>query len=275
MRAREKNNEYLCIQEIDKAAYQFLDMRYADLLSILWFRDGGNLIEVDGAEYAFGANQVVFLTMLQRVALKKTGRAVLIQFSKQFHCLSQADAETSYKGVLFFGSSSLPSIAIPPPQIPKFELLLSVFAAEMTVGDGLQTEMLDVLLKRFLILSTRIFKEQAAQAGSAVPPTGIIREFNYLVECHYFNKHTVAEYARILNKSPKTLSNFFLKYVHKSPLQIIQERIALEARNQLRNTARTVSEIAYHVGFQDVQTFSRFFKRMEGVSPKSYRLNQN
>lgn len=281
MSTRGKNDEYLRIKEIDKTNYHSLENRHSDLLSILWFRDNGNLIKVDGTEYSFSANQIVFITMFHQIEVKETGRAILIQFNKQFHCLSQPDAETSCNGILFFGSSIVPSIAVPQQEIIKFELLLSVFIAEMNVGDGLQIEMLDILLKRFLILSTRIFKEQSELAAIEVKqtidvkPTGLIREFNYLVECHYSEKHTVAEYAKILNKSPKTLSNFFLKYFRKTPLQIIRERIALEARNQLRNTERTVSEIAYQIGFQDVQTFSRFFKCMEGVSPKGYRINQN
>jgi AraC-like DNA-binding protein len=46
----------------------------------------------------------------------------------------------------------------------------------------------------------------------------------------------------------------------------------LEARRQLYYTDRTIKEIAYETGFEDIQSFSRFFKGQEGVSPKEYKV---
>jgi AraC-like DNA-binding protein len=63
-------------------------------------------------------------------------------------------------------------------------------------------------------------------------------KYNYLVESHFKTKHQVADYAEMLNKSPKTLSNLFKKYNEKSPLQIIQDRTILEARRLLRYLTR-------------------------------------
>jgi AraC-like DNA-binding protein len=81
----------------------------------------------------------------------------------------------------------------------------------------------------------------------------------------------VADYAEMLNKSPKTLSNLFKKYNEKSPLQIIQNRIILEARRLLRYSDKSIKEIAYVIGYEDIQSFSRFFKKMEGVSPSEFK----
>jgi len=80
----------------------------------------------------------------------------------------------------------------------------------------------------------------------------------------------VADYAEILHKSPKTLSNLFKKIGSKSPSQYIKDRKMLEARRLLTYTDMTVSEIGYELGFLDVQSFSRFFKKFQGVSPAEY-----
>ncbi|MGV2480520.1 UNVERIFIED_CONTAM: AraC family transcriptional regulator, partial [Salmonella enterica subsp. enterica serovar Weltevreden] len=37
-------------------------------------------------------------------------------------------------------------------------------------------------------------------------------------------------------------------------------------------TKRDISEIAYELGFENVQVFSRFFKRLSGISPTEFRL---
>ncbi|MBL4888338.1 MAG: helix-turn-helix transcriptional regulator, partial [Flavobacteriaceae bacterium] len=80
-----------------------------------------------------------------------------------------------------------------------------------------------------------------------------------------------AEYADLLNKSPKTISNIFSKLGTKTPLQYIQERKALEARRLLRYSDLQVQEIAYKIGYEDLQAFSRFFKKHEGISPSKYK----
>ena len=92
-----------------------------------------------------------------------------------------------------------------------------------------------------------------------------------MVEKHFKTKHTVAEYAGILNKSPKTIYNIFSKLNSKSALQYIQERKMLEARRLLSYTDMRINEIAYEIGFDDIQTFSRFFKKQEGVSPSEFK----
>ena len=136
--------------------------------------------------------------------------------------------------------------------------------------DGLQIGMLQMMLKRYLILSTRLYKEQH-QFSEIKKDNDIIREFNFLVEQNFKTKHTVIEYAELLNKSPKTISNIFSKINSKSPLKYIQERIMLEARRLLYYTDKPIKEIAYEIGYDDIQTFSRFFKTQEGVSPSEYK----
>ena len=116
-----------------------------------------------------------------------------------------------------------------------------------------------------MILCTRIYKSQKQYDAL---DSDLIRQFNYLVEEHHHKLHTVAAYAKLLHKSPKTLSNIFAQTGNKTPLQYIQDRIMLAARRLLHYSDNQVQEIAYELGYEDVQSFSRFFKRHEGVSPK-------
>jgi AraC-like DNA-binding protein len=77
----------------------------------------------------------------------------------------------------------------------------------------------------------------------------------------------------LLFKSPKTLSNVFSKSGFKSPLQYIHERKMLEARRLLHHSDDSVKQIALEIGFDDIQAFSRFFKKNEGISPSKYKEN--
>ena len=143
----------------------------------------------------------------------------------------------------------------------------------MQSKDELQLEMLQTMLKRFIILCTRIYKAQNNFLNLKSTDVDIVRNFHLLVEQHFKTKHAIEEYATLLNKSPKTISNLFSVISSKTPLQIIRERKMLEARRMLRYTDKSVKEIAYEIGFEDIQTFSRFFKKHELISPSEYKIS--
>jgi AraC-like DNA-binding protein len=52
---------------------------------------------------------------------------------------------------------------------------------------------------------------------------------------------------------------------------VIHDRIHIEAKRQLLFTQKIVKEIAFELGFEDITSFSRFFKNKEGQSPKEFR----
>ena len=137
--------------------------------------------------------------------------------------------------------------------------------------DHLQGEMLRSLLKGLLIISTRIAKDDLPQPTISNTNIDLIREYNILVEKHFREFHQVKDYANLLFKSPKTLSNIFLQYSDKSPITFINDRIILEARRLLLYSQKSNEEIARELGYNDASHFSKFFKRHVGESPSVLR----
>jgi len=263
-------DEYLQLQTLEKNSCMVLKETIENSLSVLWFTSDGNELIIDGKEYIFSKNQVIFLTEFHQVDIKKIDSIRFLRFNRSFYCILDHDQEVGCKGILFFGASQLPIIQIPVEAIEQFETLWNMFTIEMESDDNLQIDMLQMMLKRYLILCTRLFKEQE-QYPRENKESDIVREFNFLVEKHFKTKHTVAEYAALLFKSPKTLSNVFSKIGSKTPLQYIQERKLLEAKRKLRYSDMQIQEIAYDIGYEDIQAFSRFFKKKEGISPSKYK----
>jgi len=264
--------EYLQLQILEKQNCDVFNDVIESSLTVLWFESDANELIIDGQEYVFTKNQIVFLTEFHKVAIKSIGKIRFLRFNRSFYCVLDHDAEVGCKGILFFGASQLPVIQIPEDELEQFETLWKMFSIEMQSKDNLQIDMLQMMLKRYLILCTRLFKTQAHYPNEKIE-SDIIREFNFLVEQHFKTKHSVAEYAELLNKSPKTLSNIFSKISSKTPLQYIQERKMLEARRLLRYSDLQIQEVAYEIGYDDIQTFSRFFKKQEGVSPSEFKSN--
>ena len=263
-------NEFLRLDEVTSLNCHLLKEKISEGLSIIWTLED-LVLKVDGVEKEFKANDILFLTEFHTIEILKIESVKLVRFNRAFYCISDHDNEVGCKGILFFGASNVPSISIPNNELEKFETLWKMFSIEMESIDDLKNEMLQMMLKRLLILCTRIYKEQTELTSFDKNQLDIVREYNYLVEKYFKTKHQVVDYATLLNKSPKTLSNLFKKFGNKSPLQIIQDRKILEARRLLYYTDKSVKEIAYEIGFEDIQTFSRFFKKIEGVSPSNFK----
>lgn len=247
----------------------------ANTIKFLWNRnDESLLLDVDDMELELLPNQMVTVTYLQNVSFSKTHLPLAsVLFNREFYCISDHDSEVSCNGILFFGTQDLPIITIPEAQQRKFNLWYDIFVEEFSTPDNIQGDMLQMLLKRLIIMSTRLAKEQLIVKTLENDQIDTIRKFNYLVDMHYKTKRKVSDYAEMLFKSPKTLSNLFSIYNQKSPQQIILERLTLEAKRLIHFTDRQNQEIAYDLGFNDPAHFSRFFKKMTTMTPSEYREN--
>lgn len=246
------------------------------IVSMLWNKnDEAVKMVVDNVPFLLEPNQIVTVTYLQHIEFDM-GCPPLhgILFNREFYCILDHDEEVSCNGILFFGTQDLAIITLDEKEQNKFEMLLMVFIDEFETPDKIQGEMLQMMLKRFIIKCVRIAKDQLISKDLSNKQVDIIRQFNVLVDTHFKDKRHVKDYANLLNKSPKTLSNIFGIYNQKSPQHIIQERLALEAKRLLHYTDKTVSEVGFDLGYEDPAYFSRFFKKHTGFSPSKFKQNQ-
>ena len=95
--------------------------------------------------------------------------------------------------------------------------------------------------------------------------------FCQLIEENYATHQPVSYYARRLGITAAHLNALCRQTVGKSALELIHERMTLEAKRNLVYTSMTISIVSYTIGFSDPAYFTRFFKRQVGLSPKEFR----
>ncbi len=78
-----------------------------------------------------------------------------------------------------------------------------------------------------------------------------------------------------LNISPNYLSSLLKALTGKSTLQHIHDKLIEKAKERLSTTDLSVSEIAYELGFDYPQTFSKLFKTYTNLSPLAFRQSFN
>ena len=269
--ANAKNESQFILTDFNCSPSQDL-LKNEGLYKIIWCQDTSVRIVIDGYDQVLEKNQMVFCTPINVLEINKgTTGLISLVFNREFYCIRDHDEEVSCNGFLFFGSSYPPIISLGDRNLKSFSAMLHLFEEEFATRDHIQGEMLRTLLKRMLILSSRIVKTELPQPTISNSQLDTIRQFNILVEQHFRTKHQVSEYADLLFKSPKTLSNLFGKYSDKTPLKVINERILVEAKRLLLYSNKTAEEIAYNLNYKEPGHFSKFFKKNEGLSPIDFR----
>ncbi|HHP7242040.1 MAG TPA: helix-turn-helix domain-containing protein [Cyclobacteriaceae bacterium] len=240
---------------------------------IFWNKNDEEIIlEVDARDYIIKKNQILTTTSYHKISYEKVRRPLTtFAFNKEFYCVQTNDEELSCNGIIFYGSQEVPLITLSEAEQNKFELLYQVFLDEFRTRDNVQGPMMELLLKRLIIKVTRLARNQFMPKKLDDKQIDIIRKFNMLVDLHYKSKKQVSDYAAMLFKSPKTLSNLFARYNHTSPLVSIHQRIVLEAKRLLRYTNLSVKEIAYELGYEDVATLHKQFKKVTGKTPQQFK----
>jgi len=113
-------------------------------------------------------------------------------------------------------------------------------------------------------------------AGADATPDGaaasdLFRRFEALIEQHFRDHWTVANYAEALSITPTHLSRLARTATGHGASQLLLERMVREARRNLVYTNMPISTIAYALGFNDPAYFSRLFAGATGVSPRNFR----
>ena len=91
------------------------------------------------------------------------------------------------------------------------------------------------------------------------------------IDEHYLDEINLKSMAQNLHISEYYLSHTFKKYIGYSPMQyVIQQRIK-EAQNLLLSTDLTITEIAFHCGYNNSNYFQSVFNNIVGMPPGKYR----
>jgi AraC-like DNA-binding protein len=108
----------------------------------------------------------------------------------------------------------------------------------------------------------------------------LLTNFENILDKHFTNDSslplpTVEKLANELNVSPSYLSDMLRNITGQNTQQHIHNKLIEKAKEILTTTNLTVSEIAYLLGFEYPQSFSKLFKSKTNLTPISYRHSYN
>ena len=245
------------------------------LYKFIWVQSGSLRLEIDHVPTTLVKGEIIPLTPLHHIEFKAiNGEYLTLLFNSTSIVFSDMTMRCRVMVFFFNGTSNVMQLKLSESQVASLRDITDSLTSEYAIKDNLQEEMLRILLKRFIILCTRIAREKFSVSPEREKAFDMVRQFYVLVDNHFKEKKMVQDYADMLHRSPKTLSNLFTTCGLPSPLRIIHERIEAEAKRLLLYSQKSAKEITEILGFEDQATFSRFFKKMTGESVSEYRKRE-
>ena len=138
-------------------------------------------------------------------------------------------------------------------------------AVAVFLSQGLSPDEAESKAKAYI--NTQVVKASDLQGRSS-------ELYNELIDAimeHHREASDVRFYAELLNVSSRYLAQVTRRISGKSPKAIIDDYLIHEIELQLKSTDNTVQEIAYRFGFSSQAHFTKFFKKLKGVSPTEFR----
>ncbi|MCC9044269.1 helix-turn-helix transcriptional regulator [Myroides sp. M-43] len=235
--------------------------------------EGEATFTLDFHTYTCSGKNILFLSPYQILNWNtlQMEEMYYLQFHGDFYCIEYHNEEVACNGILFNAPFEVPFVVL---QNKVYDELVQ-YCSKISLLDQAETSYDISLVKTYLqlILALSSKEKQISNAIQKVKITAIgeVANFKELLEEYIVHYKSVSFYADKYNLSTDVFSKKIKKYFGKTPTQLIQERLVLEAKKQLHLTHKSIKGLASELGFSDEFYFSRYFKKEVGVSPKVFR----
>lgn len=132
-------------------------------------------------------------------------------------------------------------------------------------------EVIRMLYAVFLLDMQNAQQKAIVQRSTPQRAEEIFLDFIRLLPRHFAQHHDIGFYASIMNITPVYLSRVIKQVSGRTVVDYINQMLVMEASFLLRTTTLSVTQIADRLHFADTPSFSKFFSRLKGVSPRAYR----
>jgi len=162
--------------------------------------------------------------------------------------------------------------------------IISVFKIiQEEMNDRIDNYSQDIIISQLELLlsySNRFYKRQFITRKAV--NNNLLQKMEEILTDHYYNENSLMEgiptvhfLAERLNLSPSYLSDMLRSLTGQNAQQHIHEKLIEKAKELLSTTGLSISEIAYQLGFEHSQSFSKLFKTKTNLSPLEFRHSFN
>lgn len=248
-----------------------------EFMEVTCVEDGSGCYYVNGQEYQVGAGDLIIFNNVDVHSWKaaKNMQLLVMTFSTDF--ISDGTHVFDYDYLVPFverGSNFKNRIEKDEPYTDEIAYTMRQILLEYRERKlGYQLMIKADVLRILTILVRHFQKEEPADELLSVKKTQMKRldkAFSYIKE-HYMEKITLEEVAQVAYMSPNYFSTYFKKVTGKNLRDYLIELRVQKAEELLKNSDKSVLEIAGACGFTNTSNFYRLYKKETGRSPGETR----
>ena len=164
-----------------------------------------------------------------------------------------------------------PKLTLPAETAASFEARMREIIAYLHSDHLYKQQILRMLYAVFLLDFHNIKEKVDAHGHIPHRMEEIFIGFSRLLPQHFVEHHDIGFYANELNITPDYLSRIVKRVSGRTVVDYVNQMLVMEAAFLLRTSQLSISQIADRLRFADLPSFSKFFSRLKGISPKEYR----
>jgi AraC family transcriptional activator of pobA len=238
---------------------------------MIWIEHGAVSLDLNLNRFEPDGNTIWLLApgQIRRLKFCPSSKSVYFRFPTEL--FYQLSSEIRFPTITrdFHHLSRPMEIQLTDNVINDLKVIFSKMFREFSDNDDTTNDVLYGWLKIFMLYLARNVKIQTSTPLSR--DTELARRFMELVSKNFTTKKMVSDYADNLLVTPNYL-NQIVKRVSGFPASHhIQQYLILEAKRQATQSCRSMKEIAYDLGFDDLAHFSKFFKSKSGINFSSFK----
>lgn len=234
-------------------------------------------------KYDFSNGALFFIA--PRQVLQWDNSAVFEQkgFSINFHEDFLKGTELSHliKRYGFFSYSANEALHLSPKEEKQIELIIQNIQLEYNNNqDSFSKDIIISHISTLLKYAQRFYERQFINRISL--SKDLLEQFIKQLEAYFDSGKlrengipSIEQIAELLSVSQRYLSDTLKKETGKTSTEHLQLYLIDEAKNILLDPNKSISEVAYELGFEYPPYFSRLFKKKEGISPSEFREKYN
>jgi AraC family transcriptional activator of pobA len=272
------HSDALHVEDIQSRSRKYLwkirSHRHTGLCQCVYVSAGPAVAELEGSATAFDGPSVVIIPSgtVHGFGFRVDSEGYVLTVNLD-RLLSLTSAHQQASITALFSTPRVIGLAADPPLAARalglFRTLLEEFRQPESAGPQVGWLACSVLW----ILSSGTHALRSAGAPDH-DESDRLRRFRLLVEAHYQQHWPVKRYALKLALSESSLNRICRDLTGRTAFDLVQQRLALEARRRLVYVPGSVAAVAAELGFKDPAYFCRFFRKHAGVSPSEFRRRQ-
>jgi len=247
-----------------------------DFFEVLYLAKGSGMHVIDSNKYEIKPPCVFFMSPGQahKLELSNDVEGYIFIFTAEFYLINSSNQNRLLEFPFFFtlNQNNPPLLLKTHTDIEFLETLFKRGVNEISKTQEFSHEMLRSILELILVTCSSLYdsNEPIIQKGKGQI---LVKRFFQLVEENFKNNLSVNDYAQILAITPNHLTQTVKLLTGKTSNEVIQSKQVLEVKRLLIHTNLGVTEIANLLNFSDQSYFTKFFKKIAGLTPLQYRQN--